>query len=91
MLAAGVAWSDDFSTIMRTTRDGDLSVHLAEDDRDGRNPLPKHLGNATISFSSGAFARDHSIVETVKDQRVDSIDSNKRWKQVVFGVRRTDS
>jgi hypothetical protein len=76
---------------MRTTRSADLSVHLAEDDRDGSNPVPKHLVNATISFRSGAFERRHGDVETLRSKTVDTNDTNKRWKQAVFGIRRTDS
>jgi hypothetical protein len=91
MWSAGVAWSDDFSTVMRTTRSADLSVHLAEDDRDGRNPMPNHLINATIAFRSGAFERKHGEVEIVRSKTMDTNDTNKRWKQAVFGIRRTNS
>jgi hypothetical protein len=79
----------DFSTILRTTRDADMSAHLAEDDGDGRAPLPKHLRNATINFTSGVFAKRHGTVEFVKEGK--EIVVHRRWKQAVFGIRRTDS
>jgi hypothetical protein len=77
---ARASWSDGFSTVMRTTRGADLSVHLADDDRDGTNPMPKHLASATISFSSGAFTRRQGTMETLmgsKEPKESNDDTNK--------------
>jgi hypothetical protein len=79
----------DFSTILRTTRNADMSAHLAEDDGDGRAPLPKHLKNATINFTSGVFAKRHGTVDFV--QKGSETVVHRRLKQSVFGIRRTDS
>jgi hypothetical protein len=91
ILIAGASWADDFSTIMRTTRDADLSAHLAGDDRDGRHPLPKHLKQATIRLTGEAFMKHHGKVEYVKEQEQDGGVVQKQRKTAIFGIRRMNS
>jgi hypothetical protein len=76
---------------MRTTRDADLSAHLAGDDRDGRHPLPKHLKQATIRLTGEAFMKHHGKVEYVKEQEQDGGVVQKQRKTAIFGIRRMNS
>jgi hypothetical protein len=50
----GVAYTNNFSTILRITRDAAFD-RLIEDDEDraGADPLPTHIADATIGFVSG--------------------------------------
>jgi hypothetical protein len=78
---------------MRTTRDADLSAHLAGDDRDGRHPLPNHLKQATIRLTGEAFMHNRGRVEYTndKDSAVVQKQVHKQWRNVILGIRRTDS
>lgn len=44
------SYSSDFSTIMRTTRNAELSIALTEADTRGEDPLPKKIAKADIMF-----------------------------------------
>lgn len=50
MIMEGVSYSDDFSTIMRATRQAELSASFRESDTGGENPLPKRLEQATVGI-----------------------------------------
>jgi hypothetical protein len=50
----GFAYTNNFSTILRITRDGAFDKLIEDDeDRAGADPLPIHIANATTGFVSG--------------------------------------
>lgn len=49
-VANGGSYSTIFSTIMRTTREASLSTPLEFADTSGKDPLPKYIAQATITF-----------------------------------------
>jgi hypothetical protein len=51
LFANGVSYAQNFSTIVRTTRNADLQgTTLTAADTTGADPLPKHLAKANIDF-----------------------------------------
>ena len=48
LIRNGAAFSDDFSTILRTTRNAALTVGLHDTDATGHAPLPNHLARAKV-------------------------------------------
>lgn len=44
------SYSSKFSTILRTTRAADITTGLNIEDVNGKDPLPDHIADATISF-----------------------------------------
>ncbi|EME78326.1 uncharacterized protein MYCFIDRAFT_216609 [Pseudocercospora fijiensis CIRAD86] len=60
----GAAFSDDFSTILRTARYARLSREVSYSDSDGRDPLPEYLSETTIVFSHGEASKQNFLVQT---------------------------
>ncbi|KAK3661743.1 hypothetical protein LTR56_000234 [Elasticomyces elasticus] len=50
IFSSGAAYSDNFSTLVRVTRDAEMSVDIALVDRDGKDPLPDYLAESTLAF-----------------------------------------
>ncbi len=50
MIANGVSYSSDFSTVMRTTRNSELNSLVSGDEMDGIDPLPDHIADAEIGY-----------------------------------------
>ncbi len=50
MFSNGIAYTNHFSTIFRTARYAEMGVTIFSEDADGKDPLPKYLSQATISF-----------------------------------------
>lgn len=49
MVLSGAAYSDSFSTVFRYAKGAETSVHeILTEDLDGRDPLPKYLGNSSV-------------------------------------------
>ena len=57
----GVSYSSTFSTVFRVARGADVSVELQEEDLDGRDPLPKHLAKAQVSFGEIKFYERENV------------------------------
>lgn len=51
-------FTNDFSTILRTSRAAELSDELRDEDRDGRQPLPKRLARARIRIDVVAGGKE---------------------------------
>ncbi len=51
MFNMGASYSLDFSTVLRTVKNADMSVELLEADTDGRNPLAPYLAKAKIQLN----------------------------------------
>ena len=49
----GASFSVNFSTILRVSHEARLTAPVDDADADGRDPLPKHLAKAELSFPSG--------------------------------------
>lgn len=49
-MLSGAAYSNDFSTVMRTTRVAEISTDIGVEDTSGTDPLPKRIAKATIRF-----------------------------------------
>lgn len=47
-----MSFTNDFSTILRTTRLADLGVEVHRLDANGRDPLPRYLADAKVLFPS---------------------------------------
>lgn len=60
MSMGSAAYNNNFSNILRLARGAHLSHEVANEDHDGKEPLPKHLQKATISFADTALWRQHA-------------------------------
>jgi hypothetical protein len=58
MLSNGIAYTNQFSTVLRTVRYAQIKTTILPEDADGKDPLPHYLARAGVSFSDG-----HSIPE----------------------------
>jgi len=52
MVLNGVAYSNHFSTVLRTTRFANIDPKVLPDDGDGKDPMPNRLARAVVSFST---------------------------------------
>lgn len=59
----GASFSHDFSTVLRTTRNAELSVEMKDEDNRGRDPLPKYLADAEVVFDQRRDAQHGSVEE----------------------------
>lgn len=50
LFSRGAYYSADISTVLRALKDAHLSVEIDPVDANGRQPLPKYIGRAEISF-----------------------------------------
>ena len=50
ILLSNATYSNDFSTVFRTTREAHISVAMQTSDFSGVDPLPKHLRDAYITL-----------------------------------------
>jgi hypothetical protein len=50
MLSSGIAYTNHFSTILRAARYANMETSLMPEDADGKDPLPKYLTTAIVSF-----------------------------------------
>ncbi len=50
MLSSGIAYTNHFSTILRAARYANMETSLMPEDADGKDPLPKYLATASVSF-----------------------------------------
>jgi len=55
------SFTDDFSTILRATRTAELSTAIDDQDTDGRDPLPKYIGDAKIKLAKNDVYQDADI------------------------------
>lgn len=51
MLSNGVAYTNHFSTILRTARHASIETSILPQDADGKDPLPEYLARASVLFS----------------------------------------
>ncbi|KXT10354.1 hypothetical protein AC579_9159 [Pseudocercospora musae] len=64
VITNGASYSDDFSTILRAARYARLSKEVNYCDSDGRDPLPRYLGETTVLFSGGKSSPKHFVVQS---------------------------
>lgn len=64
MYLGSAAYNNNFSNILRLARGAHLSHEIFEEDHDGKEPLPKYLEKATVSFSGTAPWRHHAASDT---------------------------
>lgn len=57
MFLSSAAYNSSFSTMLRLGRGAHLSQEIVDGDHDGKEPLPKYLEKATISFAGTALWR----------------------------------
>ena len=76
VLSAGASYSCNFSTIVRATRNAEISAHVEEDDH-GKNPLPKHLAEATVNFRRPLKKEDY---EALRKRYLQVSPSPSDWK-----------
>ncbi|KAE9378213.1 hypothetical protein N431DRAFT_435384 [Stipitochalara longipes BDJ] len=50
MLSSGIAYTNHFSTILRAARYANMETSILPEDADGKDPLPKYLATASVSF-----------------------------------------
>ena len=55
MYISSAAYNSSFSTILRLARGAQLSHEIVDKDYDGKEPLPKYLEKAIISFAGAAL------------------------------------
>jgi hypothetical protein len=52
MVSNGAAYTNHFSTILRTTRFANIDPDVLPENGDGKDPMPNHLARAVVSFSA---------------------------------------
>jgi hypothetical protein len=52
MVSNGVAYTNHFSTILRTTRFANIDPDVLPENGDGEDPMPNRLARAVVSFST---------------------------------------
>ena len=62
MITDGIAYSANFSTILRTSRYAEMTTPVDLADADGRDPLPDYLAKSKVSF----LRRDPGLIEDVQ-------------------------
>lgn len=60
MYLSSAAYNSSFSMILRLGRGAHLSREIVDGDHDGKEPLPKYLEKATISFAGSAVRNDYA-------------------------------
>jgi hypothetical protein len=58
MFSSGVAYTNHFSTILRTARHANMETSILPEDADGKDPLPKYLARASVSFTDDYEGRE---------------------------------
>ncbi|KAI9706204.1 MAG: hypothetical protein M1820_004965 [Bogoriella megaspora] len=58
------SYSTAFSTILRTTKNAQLSVDIDPQDADGKDPVPKYIRNAVITFGLHKNSEHYAQIET---------------------------
>jgi hypothetical protein len=53
MLSNGAAYTNHFSTILRTARNAQMETSILPEDADDKDPLPKYLARASVAFEDG--------------------------------------
>lgn len=52
MVSNGVAYTNHFSTVLRTTRFANIDPKVLPEHGDGKDPMPDRLARAVVSFSN---------------------------------------
>jgi hypothetical protein len=63
----GASFSTSFSTILRVSHEASLTTSVREVDADGRDPLPKYLARAELSFPSSSGAVDETVYTSLEE------------------------
>lgn len=67
IFAGGASYSDDFSTVLRTTRMAELSVEVRDEHLDGKSPLPASLREATARMRQEDTISKKATVRLLSD------------------------
>jgi hypothetical protein len=63
----GASFSTSFSTILRVSGGASLTTPVREKDADGRDPLPKYLAKAELSFPSSSGIVDETVYKSLRE------------------------
>lgn len=55
IMSNGASFSNEFSTILRTSRAASVNVNIEQEDADGKDPLPKYIDEAHVVFTGGIW------------------------------------
>ena len=55
LLRNGVSYTNDFSTVVRTTRNPEIATLMAASDRTGEDPLPEDFGHSKLRVTHDGF------------------------------------
>ena len=55
LLQNGVSYTNDFSTIVRTTRSAEIDALVASSDQSGADPLARDLGRSKLQAAHDGF------------------------------------
>ena len=72
LIANGVSYSQDFSTVLRVARGASISEAVQPDDVDGKDPLPKYLKKSKIWLGP---LNTHGMEKTTRSQSSDDSQS----------------
>lgn len=67
LIHSGASFSATFSTILRVSHEAKLSTPVCDADADGRDPLPKHLAKAELSFHSSSGAAKETAYSSLRE------------------------
>jgi hypothetical protein len=63
----GASFSATFSTTLRVSHEAKISTPVREADADGRDPLPKYLAKAELSFPSSSSFSDETAYTNLRE------------------------
>ncbi|KAL2427016.1 hypothetical protein ABEF95_006770 [Exophiala dermatitidis] len=65
LFTSGKSFTNNFTTVMRTTNNSKVEALVTQDDKDGGDPLPKHLAKATFDFTLDTIVSEDSLSSSV--------------------------
>jgi hypothetical protein len=75
MFSSGLAYTNHFSTILRTARHANMETSILPEDTDGKDPLPKYLTKATVWFSDENAGLDKRGMSWIGDSKSPGVSS----------------
>jgi hypothetical protein len=75
IFSSGVAYTNYFSTILRTARHANMETSILPEDADGRDPLQKYLARASVLFSNDYAGRERRGISWFGDSKSPGVSS----------------
>lgn len=79
LFTTGKSFSSNFTTVMRTTNNPQVRALVEQDDKDGRDPLPKHIAQATFDLRHERIV-DEKATSTSTPSKAESVTTKQPAK-----------